>query len=113
MTDLEIIASRFTDEAGKFLLAIQTVRVVDATALSQLKADARAIALSLKDKASVPKKLLWEIRSLSKILRAEAPYINKGNNDLASVADEFEMTLDLILIGDTHETRQSGRPRVI
>jgi hypothetical protein len=113
MADLQAVAARFVDQSGKFLLAIQTIKVVDAEAFARLKADAKAIAIALKDKPLVPKKLLWEIRAMAKILRAEAPYINKGHNDLNSMADEFEMTLDLILLGDTHENRQPGVPRVI
>ncbi len=54
-----------------------------------------------------------ELRVATKVLRAEAPYVDGGRNDLESMADKLEITFDLILKGESPEDRVPGVPRII
>lgn len=113
MTDIGTLAEELSTETLGFLLSIQTVKKIDADAFQRIDQLTRQLAKLLKPQSLVPKNLLHEIRSTTKILRAEAPYINKGNNPLNAMADKLEMTFDLILLGESHEDRVPGVPRII
>ena len=112
MSDLDELQERFEKNLGQFLLAIQTVRVVDAAAFQRIDAEAAELARALKEKTLIPKSLLKDFRVAIKILRAEAPYIEGGKNRLIEMADRLELTFDLILWDERHEDRIPGVPRI-
>jgi hypothetical protein len=113
MSDLETAQERFKAELGHFLVAIQTVRVVDAAASKRIEHEAEELARLLKGHLLVSKALLNELRVATKVLRAEAPYVEGGRNSLVAMADKLEMTLDLILKGECHDDRVPGVPRIL
>jgi hypothetical protein len=60
----------------------------------------------------VPKSLLKELRFAIKAMRAEAVR-HKDHQRLLKMADELELTFDLILVGEAHGDRVPGVPRII
>jgi len=113
VSNFETAQEQFKADLGLFLLNVQTVRVVDAAAFEKVDREAAELARTLKGQSLVPKSLLNELRSAIKVLRAEAPYMGGGRNDLVRMADKLEMTFDLILIGETPEDRVPGVPRIV
>jgi hypothetical protein len=107
---LEDLLQRFDTDIGHFLLAIQTVRVVDVAAFQNIDGEAAELARLLKGQSLVPKSLLRVFRAAIKILRAEAPYVQ---GRLVEMADRLETIFDLILIGECLEDRVAGVPRII
>jgi hypothetical protein len=113
LSEIGRLEDRLRDELGRFLLAIQTERVVDLNALQKVDHEAADIARHLKGEALVPKSLLRELRFGIKILRAEAPYVRGETSRLNDLADKLEMTFDLILLDESYEDRVPGVPRVL
>ncbi|MBR0753218.1 hypothetical protein JQ604_13585 [Bradyrhizobium jicamae] len=113
MTKFETSFEQLKLELGDFLLAIQTVRKVDAAAFQRIDREATVLAHALKGQALIPKSLLNELYKASKILRAEAPYIEDRQGDLEAMADTLETTFDLILAGESPDDRLPGVPRII
>lgn len=75
MDEFEISQEQFRANLDEFLRAIQTVRVVDAVAFQRVDREAAGLARSLKGRSLVPRSLLNELRVATKVLRAEAPYV--------------------------------------
>ncbi|WP_322966414.1 hypothetical protein [Sphingomonas fuzhouensis] len=113
MTEAETIFEHLKDGLGAFLLKIQTVRVLDEAAFERIDADARRLAQELKNQALVPKAMLNEIRTATKMLQAEAPYMRAEQSMMLDMASKLEMTFDLILLGEDHNDRIPGVPRII
>lgn len=113
MTDIEMIFEHLKEELGAFLLKIQTVRVVDVEAFERIDSDTRKLAQELKNQALVPKVMLNELRTATKILQAEAPHMRAEQGAMLDMAGKLEMTFDLILLGEDHRDRIPGVPRII
>ncbi|MBP7000726.1 hypothetical protein [Amaricoccus sp.] len=113
MTEIMPIFERYQEELGRFLLQIQTVRVLDHSASERLEFDSHELARLLKNQPSVPKSVLREMRTAMKILRAEAPYLPNEEDAMHDMADRLEMTFDLILLGEDHGDRTPGVPRIL
>jgi hypothetical protein len=113
MSEIMPIFERYQEELGRFLLQIQTVRMVDVDAFQRLEADGRELARLLKNQPSVPKSVLREMRGGMKILRAEAPYMPSEQRAMNDMADRLEMAFDLILLGEDHGDRTPGVPRIL
>jgi hypothetical protein len=113
VSEFENLQRRFKEDLGHFLLAIQTVRVVDVAAFQRVDVAAAELARLLKGQSLVPKSLLKDLRMAIKALRAEAPYVESSSGRLVEMADRLEMTFDLILIGESHEDRIPGVPRIV
>ena len=113
MSDFEVSQEQFRTDLGQFLLTIQTVRMIDVRAFQRVDHEAAELARALKGQSLVPRSLLNELRMAIKILRAEAPHIEGGRNELLTMADKLEMTFDLILKGETLEDRVPGVPRIV
>lgn len=117
MTDIDDIISatgpRIRDAVSNFLIPLQTTRVVKREAFEELAASVKALAKQLKGHDLVPKSLLNEIYGTMQALRNEAPYFKGEAATLEDMANQLEMTLGLILIGESHEDRVPGVPRII
>jgi hypothetical protein len=48
-----------------------------------------------------------------RILRAESKYLKEYSPLIEVMADKIDMTFDLILLGESHDDRQPGEPRII
>jgi len=113
MTDLDRAQRRFKEKVGELLLSIQTIRTIDTLAFNEVDTQARLVALLLKGSEFVSKSLLNEFHMASRILRAEAPYFKDKSDILVKMADQLDLTFDLILRGECHGDRVPGVPRII
>jgi len=113
MDKFEMLQEKFSVDLGEFLKGIQTTHEVDVAVFERIDYEAAGFARILKGQALVPRSLLNELRTATKVLRAEAPYVDRERNALESMADKLEMTFDLILKGEGPEDRIPGVPRII
>jgi len=117
MTDMDYIIAvtghRIRDAVSNLLIPLQTVRVLKRDAFEELDASVRLLAKELKDHELVPKSLLNEVYGTMQVLRNEAPYFKGDKVIIEEMANQLEMTLGLILIGESHEDRAPGVPRII
>jgi hypothetical protein len=97
----------------KFFVPPQTTRIINREAFNELSNATKALAKALKGHDLVPKGLLNEIYSSIQLLRNEAPYFQGEVATLEDMANELEMTLGLIMIGESCEDRIPGVPRII
>ncbi len=117
MTDIDDINStlghRIREAVSKFLIPLQTTREIKRDAFEELSAAIKALAKALKGHDLVPKSLLNEVYGSMQVLRNEAPYFKGETAMLEDMANQLEMSLGLILIGESHEDRVPGVPRIV
>ena len=113
MNELELVQELFKDRIGVVILLIQTSHKIDIKAFQEADVQARLLARLFKEYALIPKAMLNELHVAAKILRAEAPYCKSDANTLVKMAEQLEMTFDLILRGECHDDRVPGVPRII
>lgn len=109
MTDIDDINStlghRIREAVSKFLIPLQTTREIKRDAFEELSAAIKALAKALKGHDLVPKSLLNEVYGSMQV---------KGETAmLEDMANQLEMSLGLILIGESHEDRVPGVPRIV
>lgn len=113
MNDLDQAHESFKQKVGEFLLAVQTTKAIDPQAFQGVDAQARLLARLLKNSEFISKSLLNELHTAARILRAEAPFVKGQSATLVKMAEQLELTFDLILRGECHSDRIPGVPRVI
>jgi hypothetical protein len=113
MNDLDLAQESFRLKVGDFLLSVQTMKAINPQAFLEVDAQARLLARLIKDKELISKSLLNELHMAARILRAEAPFIKDQQATLVKMAEQLELTFDLILRGECHSDRVPGVPRVI
>jgi hypothetical protein len=113
MNDLNLIQERLKECVGKFLLSLQTTRVVDRETFAEIDRQCRLLARALKGHELLPRAALNELHVATKIIRAEAPYIKNETSALVEMANQLEYTLSLILLSECHDDYVPGVPRVI
>jgi|APFEC2959095171_1045051.scaffolds.fasta_scaffold00236_58 hypothetical protein len=69
-------------------------------------------AEDLRAEHTISKQILECLRQAPKAIRSRAEYLPAVRDHL-SVADDFEMLLDLLIAGEGCEDRKPGAPRVI
>jgi hypothetical protein len=89
------------------------MKAIDPQVFQEIHAQARLLACLLKDRELISKSLLNELHTAARILRAEAPYVKGQSVALVKMAEQLELTFDLILLGECHSDRVPGVPRVI
>lgn len=113
MNDIDLIQDGFKYKVGDFLLAVQTVKTVNHQAFQEVDAQAKLLARLLKGRELVSKSFLNDLHTAARILRAEAPFIKDQLITLVKMAEQLELTFDLILRGECHADRTPGVPRII
>jgi len=113
MYDSGATFERLKREIGNFLLQIQTARTLDVEGFERLDVDCKKLAYELKSQPFVPKAILWEIRAAINIMRAESKYMERERDVITGMADRLEWTFDLILLGESHDDRTPGVPRIV
>ncbi len=113
MNDLDLTQESFKQKVGDFLLAVQTMKTINPLAFQEVDAQARLLARLLKDRELISKSLLNELHTAARVLRAEAPFAKDQTITLVKMAEQLELTFDLILCGECHSDRVPGVPRVI
>lgn len=87
--------------------------------LKELRTDAfenagrymREVASFLKGREQLPRRVLLELRRAAGVLENEAPYA-KDKEAVVQMAQAMQLTLDLILRGESHDDRKPGVPRI-
>lgn len=69
-------------------------------------------AEAVKGEHVISKQVLGSLRNAASVIRSQAPYVQQARENLV-LADEFEMLLDLMIIGESPRDRVPGVPRVI
>ncbi|WP_139236823.1 hypothetical protein [Rugamonas rubra] len=113
MNDLEFVQEDFKEKVGSFILAVQTMKIVDYKVAQDVVCQSKLLARLLKDKELVSKSILNELYTAARMLRTEAPFIKGHSDALVEMAEQLELTFYLILRGECHDDRVSGVPRVI
>jgi hypothetical protein len=113
MNEIALIENQLRENIGKLLIELQTAKTINKLAFDSIVQLSNEIACALKSSELISKSLLNELRSLIKVLRAEAPFFQEKSVLLENMADQMDMIFDLILRGETHEDRQPGVPRII
>jgi hypothetical protein len=113
MSDLDLAQEGFRQKIGDFLLEVQTMKTINPQTFQEVDVKARLLARLLKDRELISKSLLNELHTAARILRAEAPFIKDQHVALVKMAEQLELTFDLILRGECHSDRIPGVPRVI
>lgn len=91
---------------------LETAEVFDEKAFHALKHYLCAKAEALKAEHVVSKQILECLRSTAQIIRTQSNSVPAAKANL-KLANEFEMLLDLIIIGEGCNDRTLGVPRII
>jgi hypothetical protein len=116
MTEIADIVStgdRLREAVSNFLFPLQNTRVLDRDAFEVLFLEVKKLTKELKGHDLVPKFLLHEIYGTMQVLRNEAPYHKRDSDALEDMANQLEMMLGLIFVGESHEDRVPGVPRIL
>ena len=103
--ELEDLDRRSTDR----LLAAE---VFDGAAFAALNDYLSRKAEAIKVEHVISKQVLGSLRNAASAIRNLAPHVPQARENLA-LADEFEMLLDLMIIGESPQDRVPGVPRII
>jgi hypothetical protein len=110
---LGVTGPRIEEAFSNFFIPLQTVRVVNRDAFEELDRSVKLLAKQLNGHVMVPKSLLNAIYASMQILRNEAPYFKGDTAMLEAMANQMETTLALILLGESHDDRTPGVPRIL
>jgi hypothetical protein len=69
-------------------------------------------AEAIKDDYFISKQVLGSLRNAASAIRNQAPFVPLARDNLA-LADQFEMLLDLMIIGESPANRVPGVPRIV
>ncbi len=95
------------------LTKLQIGKAVDRHLLQNILLGIKTLTVMLQSEKLIPKAALNEIRSMIKVLNAEAPYFSGETDFLKKTAEEMEFSFDLILMGENHADRVPGVPRIM
>jgi hypothetical protein len=84
----------------------------DASAFARLRDYLSCKAEAIRDEHVISKQVLGSLRNAASAIRNQAAYVSEARKNLA-LADEFDMLLDLMVIGETPRDRVPGVPRII
>ncbi|MCV9942710.1 MULTISPECIES: hypothetical protein [unclassified Rhizobium] len=83
----------------------------DASAFEALKDHLWRKAEGLKHESSISKQVLFSLRSAVATIRSRAEYLPSVREQL-HWANDFELILDRLIVGETLDERQPGVPRI-
>ena len=113
MNEIALIENQLREDIGNLLVELQTAKTVNKAAFDSVVKLSNELARALKSSELISKSLLNELRTLIKVLRAEAPFLKEESVFLEDMADQMDMIFDLILRGEVLDDRQPGIPRII
>lgn len=111
-TDTEI-APELRAAVTRFVVPLQTTRIVDSAAFERLHALTLELMRSYKGKDLVSKSLLNELYVTSRVIQAESAHAKTERGALEAMANKLETCVGLLLKNEVLEERQSGIPRII
>ena len=86
--------------------------VYDAEAFAKLHGYISSKAQELNQEFVLPKQLLKAIRTAAEAVRSRAEYVQDARNNI-SIANDFDMLLDLLIASENPADRQPGVPRIL
>jgi hypothetical protein len=110
---IESTTAAFREAITKFIVPLQTTRVIKMNEFDAMDKSARELTSLLKGNELVSKSLLNEFFITVQVIRNEAPYFGKDSVQLEELARKIEYYLGLILTDETPEQRIPGVPRII
>ena len=111
-TDKEI-APELREAITRFVVPLQRMQGVNASAFERVYALAVELMRSYKGKDLVSKSLLNELYTTSRVIRAESVHGKIDRQVLEQMADKLEMCFGLLLLNEAPEDRKPGVPRII
>ncbi|KRB98271.1 hypothetical protein [Duganella sp. Root198D2] len=107
MTDMELEAL-----SGKATGRLLMADIFDEVAFKNLYSYICALAEKLKTENMLPKQFLAVVLNATNAIRSRAEYLPEVKKCIA-LADDFDMVLALVAVGEAPSDRQPGMPRVI
>ncbi|MFT3733509.1 MAG: hypothetical protein QM776_00460 [Rhodocyclaceae bacterium] len=108
---IELVAEDIRRYIFDLIVPIQTTKVINENAFISAIIAAREMAVLLKGLEMLPRKVLYDLDMAAGILENESEY-SSSPEKLKEMAQDFRLTLGLILCGEIHADRQPGVPRV-
>lgn len=105
----DIVLEELTDRAVGKLLKADTY---DASAFDALEDHIWQKAEGLQSETAISKQLLLTIRSAIGVIRSRAEYIPAVQEQLHR-ANDFDVLLDRLIMGERHADRKPDNPRII
>ncbi|QKH38518.1 hypothetical protein FOC84_27730 [Achromobacter pestifer] len=108
---IEDVAADLRSSGAEFVMALQTTKEIKRQAFERLDKASRELARLLRGAEQLPRNIINDLYITAKILENEAPY-SQDSALVSQMAGTLYMTFDLILLGESHEDRLPGIPRV-
>jgi hypothetical protein len=111
MTELEQVSAELRKAIFEVRMPLQTTKELNISGFDRLQRSAAELARLLRGSQQLPREIVNELYLTAKAMENEAPYA-KDQALVAQWASDLYMTFDLILLGESHDDRQPGVPRV-
>ncbi|SEL68001.1 hypothetical protein SAMN05216359_113136 [Roseateles sp. YR242] len=111
MSSVESVATELRSSGAELVTALQSTKEIKRQAFERLDQASRELARLLKGSEQLPRQIVNDLYVTAKILENEAPY-SKDSAAVGQMASALYMTFDLILLGESHEDRRPGVPRI-
>jgi|GEM_PF-1912633 len=109
VNDYDLTLKELARSSTMRLLASESFDLPAFTALYDYLSDK---AEALKSEYVISKQILDTLRNASKSIRNQAPYVAAAQENI-SLADKFEMLLDLMITDESPRDRLPGVPRIV
>ena len=107
---------QLTDELKRHLAdvmsGVQEAKEVRATAYEQVELLSKKLTAMLKGQELLPRRTLLALDTAANTLENEASFAKEPAR-VTAMASAIRMTLGLILLGEAHEDRKPGIPRIV
>jgi hypothetical protein len=111
MSELDKVGSELKRHIFDLIVPLQTTKDVRVEAFNAADAAGRELTRLLKGHEMLPKTILFELDRAAGILENEAPY-SRDEQKVLAMSHAFRLTFGLILLGESHDDRKPGVPRV-
>ena len=107
----EQLSVRLREAIFDVQMPLQTTKTLDASAFERLNDLVNQLAQLLRGSIQLPRKIVNELYGTAKALENEAPHSKDPRVGMDWSAKLF-LTFDLIMLGESHDDRKPGVPRV-
>jgi hypothetical protein len=111
MSDIDQLSAEIIKNIFDVLMPLQTTKELNVRAFEFLDSSANKLAQLLRGSTQLPREIINELYTAAKALQNEAPYA-KDPALVQQWCSKLYMTFDLILLGESHDDRKPGVPRV-
>ncbi|MHA6196399.1 hypothetical protein ACX3YG_18745 [Pseudomonas wadenswilerensis] len=111
MRSLESVAAEMRSSGSELVVALQTNKEIKQQSFEHFDRASRELAQLLRGSEQLPRQIVNDLYIIAKTLENEAPH-SIDSEQVLKMAYALYMTFDLILLGESHEDRQPGVPRI-